>query len=76
MIFWNDSLYKQLDNTQPQPYKGTVESLISNAAYEKMESLNQARSQLPKKYSPVHPEIVSIDNQVKSSQAIRSIKSA
>ncbi len=66
-------LYKQLDNTQPQPYKGTVESLINNAAYEKMESLDRARSQLTKKYSPVHPEIVLIDNQVKQLEALNRL---
>ena len=58
-------LYKQLANSQPQPYKGTVESLIINAASEKMEVLEKERSQLIKKVTPDHPLIGSIDDQKK-----------
>lgn len=63
-------LYKQLETTQPQPYKGTVESLINNAAYEKMDEFNVQKSQLSKRYSPVHPEIVLIDNRLKQLEAL------
>ncbi|MBW4649432.1 MAG: tetratricopeptide repeat protein [Kastovskya adunca ATA6-11-RM4] len=56
-------LYKQLANTQPQPYERVVEALISNAAYEKMESLEMERSQLLNKFSPDHPKITLIDKQ-------------
>jgi tetratricopeptide (TPR) repeat protein len=58
-------LYKQLANTQPQPYKGTVESLITNAASEKMEGLDRERSQLIKKVTQQHPTVVAIDEHKK-----------
>lgn len=63
-------LYKQLETTQPQPYKGTVESLINNTAYEKKESLKAQKSQLSKRYSPVHPEIVLIDDRLEKLEAL------
>jgi hypothetical protein len=56
-------LYKQLANAPQQPYKGTVQSLISNAAYEKIDALKIERSQLIKKFAPNHPTIGLIDNQ-------------
>ncbi len=65
-------LYKQLANTQPQPYKGTAKTLISNAAYEKMEGFEKERSQLIKKFSPNHPAIASIDNQKNQLEALIS----
>ncbi len=65
-------LYKQLANSQPQPYKGTVENLISNAAYEKMEGLEKERSQFIKKVSPYHPSIILIDNQKKQLEGLIS----
>lgn len=58
-------LYKQLANTQPQPYKGTVESLITNAASEKIQSLEKERSQLIKKVTQQHPAVGFIDDQKK-----------
>lgn len=67
-------LYKQLETTQPQPYKGIEKSLISNAAYHKMESLKAEKSQLSKRYSPVHPEIVLIDDRIKQLEALISKK--
>ncbi|WP_414623259.1 hypothetical protein [Calothrix sp. CCY 0018] len=65
-------LYKQLKTTQPQPYKGTVKSLINNAAYRKMEDLQAQKSQLAKRYSPVHPEIVLISDRIKQLEALIS----
>jgi tetratricopeptide (TPR) repeat protein len=57
--------YKQLANTQPQPYKGTVESLITNAASEKMESLKKERLELIKKFTLDSPVVRFIDEQKK-----------
>jgi tetratricopeptide (TPR) repeat protein len=57
------NLYKKLLSAQPQPYKGVVENLISNAAYEKMEGLEIERSQLIKKFSPDNSAIALIDSQ-------------
>ncbi len=65
-------LYKQLENTQPQPDKGTAKALINNAAYEKMGSLIKVRSQLTTKYNPTHPTIVSIENRIEQLQALIS----
>ncbi len=65
-------LYKQLANSQPQPYKGTVENLISNAAYEKMEGLKKERMQLIKKFTSYHPVIVITDNQIKQLEVLIS----
>lgn len=56
-------LYKQLANTQPQPYKDTVKTLVSNAAYEKIEALEKERAQLIKQYTENHPTIVFINEQ-------------
>ncbi len=67
-----EDLYKQFENTQPQPYKGTVKSLINNAAYQKMEDLKVQKSQLSKRYSPVHPEIVLISDRIKQLEALIS----
>lgn len=67
-----EDLYKQFENTQPQPYKGTVNSLINNAAYQKMNELKVQKVQLSKRYSPVHPEIVLIDDRVKQLEALIS----
>ncbi len=67
-----EDLYKQFENTQPQPYKGTVKSLINNAAYRKMKNLKVQKSQLSKRYSPVHPEIVLIDDRIKQLEALIS----
>ncbi len=67
-----EDLYKRFENTQPQPYKGTVKSLINNAAYRKMEDLKAQKSQLSKRYSPVHPEIVLIGDRVKQLEALIS----
>jgi tetratricopeptide (TPR) repeat protein len=58
-------LYQPLANTQAQPYKGTVESLITNAASEKMESLEKERLELIKKFSQQHPVVRFIDEQKK-----------
>lgn len=58
-------LYKQLANSQPQPYKGTVESLIISAASEKIEGLEKDHSELIKKFTQDNPLIVSIDEQKK-----------
>ena len=63
-------LDKQLANTQPQPYEGTVESLISNAAYEKMEALKLKRSQVLKKVTLEAPPIALIDSQIKQLEAL------
>jgi tetratricopeptide (TPR) repeat protein len=68
-------LYKQLANTQPQPYKGTVESLIINAASEKMESLDRERSQLIKKVTQLHPAVGLIDEQKKQLTLLIDIRS-
>ena len=65
-------LYKQLENTQPQPDKGTVKNLTNNTAYEKMGSLIKVRSQLTTKFTSSHPEIVSIENQIEQLQALIS----
>ena len=67
-----EDLYKQFENTQPQPYKGTVESLINNAAYQKINELKVQKLQLSKRYSPVHPEIALIDDRVKQLEALIS----
>jgi tetratricopeptide (TPR) repeat protein len=67
-----EDLYNQFENTQPQPYKGTVESLINNAAYQKINELKVQKLQLSKKYSPVHPEIALIDDRVKQLEALIS----
>ncbi len=56
-------LYKQLANTQPQVDQGVVKNLISNAAYEKMDSLKIERSQLLTKYTLDSPVIAMIDRQ-------------
>ncbi len=68
-------LYKQLANSQPQPYKGTVESLITNAAYEKIESLEKERSELLKKFTQENPVIGSIDEQKKQLTLLIDIRS-
>ena len=65
-------LYKQLENTQPQPDKGTVKNLINNAAYEKMGSLIKERSQLTTQFTPTNPTIVLIDNQIEQLQVLIS----
>ncbi|WP_414623260.1 tetratricopeptide repeat protein [Calothrix sp. CCY 0018] len=65
-------LYKQLENTQLQPDKRTVKDLINNATYEKMGSLIKVRSQLTKKYTQTHPEIIFIDNGIEQLQALIS----
>ena len=67
-----EDLYKRFENTQPQPYKGTVKSLINNAAYRKMDELKAEKVQLSRRYSPVHPEIVLIDDRVKQLEALIS----
>ena len=58
-------LYKQLANSQPQSYKGTLENLILNAAYEKLEALEKERSELIKKVTPDNPAVGLIDEQKK-----------
>lgn len=58
-------LYKQLANSQPQSDKGTVESLISNAAYEKIAGLEKERSELIKRVTPDNPAVGLIDEQKK-----------
>ncbi|BCL38818.1 hypothetical protein NSMS1_52650 [Nostoc sp. MS1] len=58
-----EDLYQQLATTQPQVDKSVVKNLISNAAYEKMDSLKTERSQLLAKYTPYHPNIKLIDIQ-------------
>lgn len=63
-------LYKQLANTEPQPYKGVVENLISNAAYEKIEDFETERSQLLKKFTPDNPAIRLIDSQKNELEAL------
>ena len=65
-------LYKQLETTQPQPLEGIEKNIISNAAYQKMESLKVQKSQLTTKYNPVHPEIVLISDRVKQLEALIS----
>ncbi|MBD2534931.1 tetratricopeptide repeat protein [Nostoc flagelliforme FACHB-838] len=58
-------LYKQLANSQPQSYKGTVENLILNAASEKLEGLEKERSELIKRVTPDNPAVGLIDEQKK-----------
>ncbi|KJH70143.1 tetratricopeptide repeat protein [Aliterella atlantica] len=58
-------LYKQLANSQPQSYKGTVESMISNAAYEKIADLEKERSELLERFTSNHPVVKLIDEQKK-----------
>lgn len=58
-------LYKQLANSQPRSDKGTVENLISNAAYEKIASLEKERSEPIKIVTPAHPSVRLIDEQKK-----------
>ncbi|MEJ1933114.1 tetratricopeptide repeat protein [Nostoc sp. NIES-2111] len=63
--------YQQLAKTQPQVDQSLVKNLISNAAYEKMDSLKIERSptvgrspsQLITKYTPDNPVIAMIDRQ-------------
>lgn len=57
-------LYKQLANAQPQPYKRTAQALVSNAAYEKLDSLEKERVQSLKQFTPDHPAIRFIDSQI------------
>ncbi|BAZ13153.1 hypothetical protein NIES4071_49920 [Calothrix sp. NIES-4071] len=56
--------YKQLAISQPQPYKGTLKALVSNAAYEKLDGIEKERAQLIKQFTPDHPTIKSIDTQI------------
>ncbi|MEO0839950.1 MAG: tetratricopeptide repeat protein [Cyanobacteria bacterium J06643_5] len=65
-------LYKQLETIQTQPYKGTVESMINNAAYEKIEDLKVEQSKLSKIYDPVHPEIMFINKKINQLEALIS----
>lgn len=58
-------LYKQLANSQPQSYKGTLENLILNAASEKLEGLEKERSELIKRVTPDNPAVGLIDEQKK-----------
>ena len=58
-------LYKQLANSQPQSYKGTVENLISNAAFEKIAGLERERSELIKRVPLDNPAVRLIDEQKK-----------
>ncbi|BAT53245.1 TPR repeat protein [Nostoc sp. NIES-3756] len=58
-----EDLYQQLAITQPQVDQRVVKSLISNAAYEKMDSLKIERLQLLTKYTPDNPVIAMIDRQ-------------
>jgi tetratricopeptide (TPR) repeat protein len=58
-------LYKQLANSQPQSYKGTLENLILNAAIEKLEGLEKERSELIKRVTPDNPAVGLIDEQKK-----------
>jgi tetratricopeptide (TPR) repeat protein len=58
-------LYKQLANSQPQSYKGTLENLIFNAAIEKVEGLEKERSELIKRVTPDNPAVGLIDEQKK-----------
>ncbi|MEM7553823.1 MAG: hypothetical protein AAF378_06940 [Cyanobacteria bacterium P01_A01_bin.84] len=58
-------LYTQINSAQPQPTEDTAKSMISNAAYRKMEDLKIERSQLIKKFRPKHPGIVIIDRKIK-----------
>ncbi|OKH44908.1 hypothetical protein NIES2101_27595 [Calothrix sp. HK-06] len=57
-------LYKQLANVQPQPYQGTARTLVSNAAYEKLEGLEKERAQLLKQFTPENPAVRFIDSQI------------
>ena len=57
-------LYKQLANAQPQPYQGTAQDLISNAAYEKIQGLEKERTQLLKQFIPEAPAVTFIDTQI------------
>jgi tetratricopeptide (TPR) repeat protein len=56
-------LYKQLANSQPQSYKGTLENLILNAAIEKLDGLEKERSELIKRANPDNPAVGLIDEQ-------------
>ncbi|WP_313937721.1 tetratricopeptide repeat protein [Anabaena azotica] len=58
-----EDLYKQLATTQPQVDQAVVKNLISNAAYEKIDTLKTERSQLLAKYTLDSPYITVIDNQ-------------
>lgn len=57
-------LYKRLANAQPQPYQGTAQDLISNAAYEKIQGLEKERAQLLKQFTPDNPAVTFIDTQI------------
>lgn len=63
-------LYKQLDNTQPQPLEGIEKSIISNAAYRKIEDLKIQKSRLTKKFTSKHPQIVLIDKKINQLEAL------
>ncbi|MCG6137458.1 MAG: tetratricopeptide repeat protein [Nostoc sp. LLA-1] len=58
-------LYKQLANSQPQSYKGTLENLILNAASEQLEGLEKERSELIKRVTLDNPAVGLIDEQKK-----------
>lgn len=58
-------LYKQLANSQPRSYEGTVENLILNAAFEKIEGLEKERSELIKRVTPDNSAVGLIDEQKK-----------
>ena len=57
-------LYKQLANAEPQPLEGIEKTMISNAAYQKMEDFKKERSQLTKKFSSTYPGIILIDKEI------------
>jgi tetratricopeptide (TPR) repeat protein len=74
-------LYKQLANSQPQPYKNTEKNLISNAAYKKIDALKIERyslgewlppSQLLLKFTSNTPIIMIIDTQINELEALIS----
>lgn len=65
-------LYQQLANTQPQPDKFVIQILITNAAVEKIDSLEKERTQLINKVTSNHPSIAIIDEQKKQLEALIS----
>ena len=66
------NLYKQLENTQPQPDEEIEKGIIVTAAHIKIERLKLARSQLAKQFTATHPEIIFINSQIEQLQALIS----
>jgi len=63
-------LYEQLDNTQPKVDQAVVKNLISNAGYEKIDTLKIERSQLLTKDNPDSLIIAVIDRQISELESL------